>query len=262
MNRLDAPAREEALLAEADALAIPWQAILLDEIVAEKTLQRGFPESPAEWPLACAFHLLPSSLLRSWRVRDRLARLSWEATAEGSREAAMQLRDLYRHMTGSRISRPPIDFLMASHLWLGYRRVLELRNAARAADRSRGSRASRIEAVLRTGCSASDAGWAIDRADRTRKSHTLDDAMRQTRTEGFELPHGRSEPDAFLRLKRFLLRRGFLPARSGRPSARTRHFVAGDEHLAGPPGKKSRPRRIPGNLPSDPEDFTAGRIGP
>ncbi len=225
----DAVARDQALLAQADALRIPWQAILADEIVAETTLQRGLAESPAEWPLGCAFYLLPNSLLQSWRVRDRLVRLAWEATAEHSREAALQLRSLYLHLTGKPSQRPPVDFLMASHLWLGYRRVLELRNVARAANRSRGHRAARVECVVgKTRCAPSDAEWAVDRADSRQRSHTLDEAMRRAREEGFELPHGRSEPDAFLRLRRFLQRRGFLPARRGRPPSQTKHFGTGN----------------------------------
>jgi len=213
-------AREQALgrtvLREAELLEIPWQTILANEIAAERTLQRGLAATPAEWPLECAFFLLPNSLLHSWRVRDRVLRLAWEACAEHSREAATQLRALYQHFVGRRSPRAPVDFLMANHLWLGYRRVVELRAVTQAANRSRGTRGERVAAVVaRTHCDPSDAVWAVERAG-GRRSHDLDDAMRRARDEGFELPHARSEPEAFLRLRQFLRRRGFLSAKRGR----------------------------------------------
>jgi hypothetical protein len=244
--------RERRLLLEADALQIPWQAILFDEIVAERALQRGLAESPVEWPLACAFYLLPNSLLCSWRVRDRLGRLSWEASEERSREAAMQLRTLYLHLTGRRLQGPPADFLMASHLWFGYRRVLELRAVAQAANRSRGTPRARVEAVVaRTRCGESDAEWAIERADSRTKSHDLDDAMRRAREEGFEFPQSRSEPDAFLRLRRFLHRRGFLPAKRGRRPSWARSFPEQE--------KQSGPNAVPG-LPKPRDTAPSGAV--
>lgn len=203
--------RASVLIAEAEALGIPWQTILAEEILAERMLQRGIGEPPTEWPLSCIFYLLPSSLLQSWRVRERLDRLSWEARAEGSREAAAELRGFYGHLSGKRTPSAPMGFFMASHLWLGYRRVLELQRIARIAEKARGDdRKSLDQFSRRMRCSTADAEWAFERVRTGKRSHSLDDAMRRARDEGFELPRARSELKAFLRVKVFLRRRGFL----------------------------------------------------
>lgn len=211
----------DAILAEAELLGIPWQIILSNEILAEKALRDSLEKLDGEWPLSCLFSLLPYSLLQSWRARERIHALSWEARSERSRAAANRLRSVFLHLAGKRSPGAPFDFLLANHLGFAYERVLQLQRICRAAERSRGSREERIEAVeARTHCSESDAKWAVDRAGARGRSHRLDDAMRRAREEGFELPVASSELIAFTRLKRFVQRRPYL--RPSRRLARSR----------------------------------------
>ncbi len=217
------PGREShaTLVDEAAALGIPWESILADEIRAEKTLRAGLGDVDTDWPLSCAFYLLPASLLDSWRVRERIGRLSWEATAERSRDAAGRLRALLNHLSGKRIAAPPLEYLFAAHLWSGYRRILELQQIFRVSRKCHGDRSSRIAAVSqRARCAAGDAEWAVDRVLAPDRLHVLDEAMRRARQEGFELPQARNELAALGVLKRFLARRGLLRARKGRWSER------------------------------------------
>jgi hypothetical protein len=55
-----------------------------------------------------------------------------------------------------------------------------------------------------------DARRALTRADSSRRGHRLDDAMRRTRDEGFELPVGSSEVAAFRRLRDFVAASPYL----------------------------------------------------
>ncbi len=207
------------IIAEAETLGIPWREILSSEILAEKTLRDSLETLDGEWPLSCLFSLLPNSLLQSWRARERIHDLSWEARAEKSRAAANRLRSVFLHLAGKRSPGAPFDFLFANHLGFAYERVLQLQRISRAAERSKGTREQRIQTVVgRTHCSESDAAWAVDRAG-SRRSHRLDDAMQRAREEGFELPVAKTELIAFTRLKRFVQRRPFLRAgRRPRPS--------------------------------------------
>ncbi len=200
------------ILAEAETLGIPWRELLSNEILAEKTLRDSVETLDGEWPLSCLFSLLPHSLLQSWRARERIHDLSWEARAEKSRAAANRLRSVFLHLAGKRSPGAPFDFLLANHLGFAYERVLQLQRIGKAAERTKGAREERIAAVVcRTHCSESDAAWAVDRAG-SRRSHRLDDAMRRAREEGFELPVAKTELVAFTRLKRFVERRPFLRA--------------------------------------------------
>lgn len=213
------------ILEEAEALGIPWQAILSNEILAEKALRGSVEKLDGDWPLACLFSLLPHSLLQSWRARERIHALSWEARVERSRVAANRLRSVFLHLAGKRSPGAPFDFLLANHLGFAYERVLQLQRISKTAEKGKGTRAERIEAVEgRTHCSSSDAAWAVDRADSRRRNHRLDDAMRRAREEGFELPVANSELIAFTRLKRFVQRRPFL--RAGLKSARSRRRLS------------------------------------
>jgi hypothetical protein len=208
------------ILEEAESLGIPWKALLLNEILAEQALQRALAGAPVEWPFSCAFHFLPNVLLNSWRVRDRVARLSWEATAERSEDAALQLRWMYRHLAGKRCPGVPTSYMSASRYWLAYRRILELQRLLRLAQKACGGLVERTAALIRdTRCAEADAAWAVERALSRDRTHTLDEAMRHTREEGFELPQAESEPRVLLRLKDLLRRRGFLPLKRGRPRA-------------------------------------------
>jgi hypothetical protein len=191
------------LVRQATNLGIPWERILAEEIRAERLLQLSLSDVTEDWPLWPAFWILPVSLLNSWRVRERIHTLAWEAGRRGSQKATKHLRALYAHLSGRQNGRPSDATLLAKHLWFGYQRVLSLVRIRRAAERMRGDPADRIESIVeRSGCSEEDARWALDRS-RT-GGHSLDDAMRRTRDEGFELPEDESEVRAFRRLRSFV----------------------------------------------------------
>jgi hypothetical protein len=193
------------LLREASDLGIPWQRILADEICAEKALRLSLADVTEDWPLWPALWILPLSLLQSWRVRDRIHRLSWKASRNRCEDSARQLRALHAHFLGRANGRASEATLFARHLWFGYQRVLALARISRAAEKTRGDLETRI-ASLRTGsgCSSSDARWAVCRAGAAGRGHRLDDAMRRAREEGFELPLDCSEVEAFRRLRAFV----------------------------------------------------------
>jgi hypothetical protein len=93
--------------------------------------------------------------------------------------------------------------LLAKHLWFAYQRVLLLQRISRAAEKSRGDYGTRVAFVLEhTGCCVADAEWSVRRQCGPSKTHRLEDAMRQAREEGFELPAAESELKAFRRLQR------------------------------------------------------------
>ena len=244
------------VLAEAETLGIPWRAILSNEIFAEKILRDSVVNLDGDWPLACLFSLLPNSLLQSWRARERIHALSWEARVERSRAAAALLRSVFLHLAGKRAPGAPIDYLLANHLGFAYQRVLQLLRISRTAERSKGTRARRIEAVAgRTNCSSSDAAWAVDRADSRSRSHRLDDAMRRAREEGFELPVASSELIAFTRLKRFVQRRPFLRARRkfARPPRRGQRWIPSLQMTALFPERESPDKQEQGSVTAAPE---------
>ena len=221
------------VLAEAEALGIPWQIILSKEIAAEKSLRESVENLEGDWPLSCLFSLLPYSLLQSWRARERIHTLSWEARSERSRAAANRLRSVFLHLAGKRCPGEPFDFLLANHLGFAYERILQLQRICRTAEKSKGSRDEKIaEIVRRTHCSESDAAWAVDRSGARRRGHRLDDAMRRAREEGFELPVAQSELIAFTRLKRFVQRRPFLRARRKIAQVATPVPVSGNGSLS------------------------------
>ncbi len=244
------------ILAEAETLGIPWRAILSNEIFAEKILRDSLVNLDRDWPLACLFSLLPNSLLQSWRARERIHALSWEARVERSRAAAALLRSVFLHLAGKRAPGAPIDYLLANHLGFAYQRVLQLLRISRAAERSKGTRAKRIETVEgRTHCSSSDAAWAVDRADSRSRSHRLDDAMRRAREEGFELPVASSELIAFTRLKRFVQRRPFLRARRklARSPRRGQRWIPSLQMIALFPETESPGKQEQGSMATSPE---------
>ena len=198
----------ESLLAQASALGIPWKRILQEEIRAEQTL-REYMAEPEECPLRSAYWILPRSLLQSFRVRDLIAGLSWDASMKSGQEAARQLRSLQEHLSGkSNGHHRNVNgngAAMARHLWFGYHRVLALQRICRAARKSHGDYEERIASICeKTGCAPDDADWAIRREGSPGSGQVLDDAMRQAREEGFELPGAESEVRAFRRLQRFV----------------------------------------------------------
>jgi hypothetical protein len=210
------------LLREASDLGIPWQRILADEVRAEKALRLSLADVTEDWPLWPALWILPLSLLQSWRVRDRIQLLTWQATRDRCGAAARQLRALSAHLLGRANGRASDRTLLARHLWFGYQRVLSLARISRDAEKIRGETHSRVELLRRsTGCSIADARWALCRAASSGRGHRLDDAMARAREEGFELPRDCSEASAFRRLRAFVLSSPHLarlanPPRNGR----------------------------------------------
>jgi len=216
------------ILRNAEALQIPWERLLQDEIRAEQTLRRHVIDADAEMPLATALSLLPFSFLNSWRVRDRIQSLSSEARGASFRRAIRELRMVFRRLIGQ----PERDqTAFAGHLWLGYQRVLLLQRVCRAARKSRGTDAERLAFICsRTRCSFDDAAWALCRADSPRPGHRMDAATRKVRDEGFQIPRASTEARSFAKLRR-IVRASSRPA--PRPPSR------GESH-----GRVSVPRRV------------------
>jgi hypothetical protein len=195
------------LIAQAEALGIPWKRVLTQEILAEGTLQRFLGPDIAELPLWRALCLIPNSLFHSWRVRNLVDRLSWEASAQGSAAARRELAVLFESLTGPRARRLTSETSLAKHYWFAYHRVLELQSVALAAEKVLDEGTLRVSRVCEvTGCGRRDAEWAAERALSPTRSHALDDAMARAREEGFEIPPAQTDLVAFSRLRRFVLR--------------------------------------------------------
>src|SRR5437868_4968447 len=88
------------LIDVAEALGIPWQRLLETEIQAERELRRTVGETPEEAPLWRVLAALPLSVLDSWRMRERIRALAWDARTGSSRLAARALRALENHLSG------------------------------------------------------------------------------------------------------------------------------------------------------------------
>jgi len=108
--------------------------------------------------------------------------------------------------------------------------VQELARVARATQRLRGDRGERLSLIVaRTGCTNSDAAWAIDRSESPQRTHAIDDAVRQARAEGFEIPVEDSEFHSFLALRKLARRHRPTRRRASRlrrPSPRSSHRLA------------------------------------
>jgi hypothetical protein len=214
------PARDGRMLDvihRAEALKIPWERLLLDEIHAEKILRRHAADAGDEMPLATALLLLPSSFLKSWRVRDQIHSLSCEARGASFRSAISELRMVFRRLSGQLDSSRDA---FVGHLWLAYRRILLLQRVCRAARKSRGTNAARLAFICSTtGGSFDDAAWAVCQEDSQQPGHRLDAAVRKVREEGFQIPRASTEARSFARLRR-IVRASPLP--HGRRSSRGR----------------------------------------
>jgi hypothetical protein len=230
-REVTAEARPDDPIAVAEALGIPWRRLLEAEIQAERTL-RGFVGEPeADLPLWRFLSALPTTALDSWRVRERLAGLLRDARLTRSGTALRYARQAIDELCGKRgggdHSRSQA---LALHLSLAHERVRELARVARAAERIRGQRHERLARMTaRTGCTVADAAWALERAETAGRTHAIDDAVRQARAEGFEIPLADSEFHAFLLLGK-LVRRN-RPARP-RPAPRATAPHRGSRRLA------------------------------
>ncbi len=207
------------VLRRAEALGIPWQRIVADEILAEQTLRRLAPDVSAGLPLTAAASALPLSFLRSWRVRDRIHNLSCEARTACSPAAIRELRIVSRRLIGAREREGQT---LATHLWFAYQRVLLLGRVCRAAARSRGTTAERIAGVCAAArCGFDDAAWAVCLEESPKAGHRLDAAVRKVREEGFLIPREPTEARSFAALRNAVRRSPHVAGRrrrSGRPS--------------------------------------------
>ena len=189
------------LLRRAEALDVPWQRILQEEIAAEQAQRRQASDVGA-MPLAMRLAVLPHAFLSSWRVRDEIQALSTAARASVLPGPVRQLRLVFRRLVG----RPERQTAaLATHLWLAHERVLLLQRVARAARRTRGTTAERMaEICARTRCRFDDAAWALCGESPARRGHALDASIRKARDEGFEIPRAATEARAFAELRRIV----------------------------------------------------------
>jgi hypothetical protein len=220
------------ILRRAEALEIPWERILLDEIQAEQTLRR-YSDDGVDMPFSSQLSILPFSFLSSWRLRDQIQALSCAARSASLRTAVSQLRLVFRRMVGKS---DPGQAALVGHLWFAYQRVLLLQRVCRIARKSRGTTAERMAFVCSTArCGFDDAAWALCREDSARPGHRLDAAIGKVREEGFQIPRASTEARSFADLRR-IVRASPRPVRRPRRSAR-------------PQSSASVPRRV--ELPVD-----------
>jgi hypothetical protein len=153
------------LIEVAEALGIPWKRLLETEIHVERELRRTLGEASDEAPLWRVFSALPLSVLDSWRVRERIRELSWEARTGSSKRAARDLRALADHLSGKAAASDRSLDPLFRHFEFAHLRVLELQRVARSAEKARGELVTRVRHVLQnTGCLEPDGRWAFERA--------------------------------------------------------------------------------------------------
>lgn len=195
------------LIAEAEALGIPWRQVLKREILAEGMLQRFIGSDIVELSLWQAVSVIPNSLFHSWRVRDLLDRLFYEASAAGSRLARQELAWLLKSLSDPIAGRAGEEKMLVKHYVFAYQRILELQMVALAFERSTGDGKSPFSAVCEaTACSRRDAEWAASCLSSPQRSCVLDDAVARAREEGFEIPHAETALEAFSRLRKLISR--------------------------------------------------------
>jgi hypothetical protein len=214
--------KDRELLVVAEALGIPWRRLLESEIQAERELKRCLGDLNQEMPLWRILAALQMSVLDSWRIRERISALSWEARAgrsrkSGARGVARGLKTLYEHLSGKQ-QRDAGEDLLRRHLEFAHRRILELQAAARVGEKSRGVYAARVRHVVEeTGCLEDDARWSVDRALAPRGRTIVEDVLAKARAEGFEIPRGETDFRSLTLLRRFV-RAATRPSRSRPPA--------------------------------------------
>jgi hypothetical protein len=223
-----------ALLKEAAALGIPWKEILEAEIVTSRALRRCRVTVEAEsdpWQALC---VLSGSALQSWRVRNWLETICWEARTGQSAWARRRLNRFIKQLGAgqTRDVGAPVAAARREHLRGAYVRVRELMTIGRAAEHApRGTadeRARVIESL--TGCSREDAAWAVARAT-SKHRRRLNDALCRAREEGFQIPLASSELGAFRLLKRYAeasRQRRSVPAPAASRVRRGRRHLVGE----------------------------------
>jgi hypothetical protein len=204
-TELATPKTPEDIVQRAEMLGVPWQRVLREEIEAELKLRRYLSELDRAFPLLRAAEILSFSVLRSWRVRDRIESLACEARTSTPRGALRPLRLVFRRLTGKG-ERDSDD--ASRRLWFAYQRVLLLQRVRRVAGRSRGDMPDRLAYICSTArCAYDDAAWAVSQEDSPRRGHRLDAAVAKVREEGFPIPRAETEARALTELRRMLHRR-------------------------------------------------------
>jgi hypothetical protein len=187
-------------------LGIPWRRLLNHEIAIEQRLREQLPDATAECALEDAFEILSAEALRSWRVREQLETLAWQARAS-VRGAERKLRALWR---------PAADQVAPDSPAVGrfdaaYRRILLLQRARRAAARSVGTPAERLAFVCTAArCRFEDAEWALAEESSPKRGRRMEAAVRKAREEGFFVPKGATEARSLASLRRIVF--GFRDA--------------------------------------------------
>jgi len=191
-----------SILRCADTLGIPWKQIVVDEIEAEQRLRRYMEDVENDCPLRSALKILPSSFLRSWRIRKQIESLSLAARSASMRDAIGQLRAVFSELVGQQEKE---KVALALHLWFAYQRILLLQRVRRAAKKSRGDLPERLALICSAArCNYDDAAWAVLEEAAPRRGHSLDAAVRKVREEGFRIPAAKTEARAFARLRRIV----------------------------------------------------------
>jgi len=205
------------VLERAEALGIPWERMISEEIEAERRLRALIADLDGETPLEALMSLLRVSFLQSYRIRDRIQALVYEAQVSCHPKAVRALRRVFRRLTGGA---PRDRQPLAEHLWFAYQRILMLQRVSRVAARSpRLSAAERIAWICaKTHCSYEDAAWAV--SQRQSAGNRLDAAVARVRAEGFQLPRLGSEARSFARIRSMVRAAGLLSKRGSRSARR------------------------------------------
>ena len=200
----------EGLLSRADALGSPWRRLLRQEIEVEEKLRTYLPDVAAELQWEEVLEILSAEAARSWRVRDQLETLVWQARASG-KGAEKSLRGFLCALRADASD----DRAPGRRCDAAYRRILLLQRARRAAARSRAlsSEAERLAFVCTTArCRFEDAEWALRVEGSPRRGRRMEAAVRKVRDEGYFGPRGATEARSLASLRRIVF--GFRDAPS------------------------------------------------
>jgi hypothetical protein len=206
----DPPAQ---ILGCAESLGIPWRRLLAEEIESEQRLRRYLSDVESDRPLRSLLKLLSYSCLRSWRVRDRIERLSSEARGASAPDARRHLRLVFSYLAGKSESD---KIAQAEHLWFAYQRILLLQRVRRTAAKSRGTSAERMAFICsRERCGYDDAAWALREEQSPRYGDRFDAAVRKVREEGFQIPRAATEARSLAELRRIVRTSPYLRREHG-----------------------------------------------
>ena len=217
----------DELLARAEALGIPWRRLLAQEIEAEERLRTYLPDLESDGAFDEALDILATEASRSWRIRDQLETLAWQARAS-MKGAAGRLRRFFRSVSGDSASHPSGPSSAVRRCGAAYRRILLLQRAWRAAARSRGSAAERLAFVCATArCRFEDAEWALGALapDAPRRGRRMEAAVRKVRDEGFFVPRAATDARSLAQLRRIVLAAA-SPSGIRNPSSKNRRVRA------------------------------------